>query len=70
MSHEECWEPENETPERALSLALEAIIAVHKAFGAPGDYGYGTSQGQALQHLYAAGELASRTKKKAAEAAS
>lgn len=35
-----------------LEKALSTIRAIHKAFGAPGDYGYGTSQGQALFDLY------------------
>lgn len=34
---------------------LEQIHAVHKAFGAPGDYGYETRQGKALYGLYRAG---------------
>lgn len=29
-----------------------AILAVKNAFGAPGDYGYGTKQGAALHGLY------------------
>lgn len=33
---------------------MDAIMAVHKAFGAPGDYGYGTKQGDALLALYQA----------------
>lgn len=35
-----------------LREARNAIKAIHKAFGAPGDYGYGTAQGQALFDLY------------------
>lgn len=31
-----------------LTKALEAIKKAHTAFGAPGDYGYGTPQGDAL----------------------
>lgn len=30
----------------------DAIDAVHKAFGAPGDWGYGTPKGDALFALY------------------
>lgn len=37
-----------------LEKALAAIEAVHKAFGAPGDYGYGTREGDALFELYKA----------------
>ncbi|HMQ38984.1 MAG TPA: hypothetical protein PKA33_01520 [Amaricoccus sp.] len=36
---------------------LTAIDAVHKAFGAPGDYGYGTPEGDALLALYKAREV-------------
>lgn len=32
--------------------ALAAIHSVYKAFGAPGDYGYGTPKGDALNSLY------------------
>lgn len=35
-----------------LDRALEQINVVHKAFGAPGDHGYDTRQGQALLALY------------------
>ena len=34
-----------------LGKALAAISATHKAFGAPGDYGYGTREGDALFNL-------------------
>lgn len=49
----ECSKPENQTPERALALALRAINCAHRAFGAPGDFGYDTREGRALQTLYA-----------------
>lgn len=35
-----------------LTTARLAIYSVHKTFGAPGDYGYGTPQGDALKELY------------------
>ncbi|NTG07203.1 hypothetical protein [Rhizobium rhizogenes] len=35
-----------------LTAVSAAIDAVHKAFGAPGDYGYGTPKGDALIALY------------------
>jgi hypothetical protein len=35
-----------------LERARAEILAVRKAFGAPGDYGYGTPQGKALKALY------------------
>jgi hypothetical protein len=35
-----------------LKAVSAAIDAVHKAFGAPGDYGYGTPKGDALMALY------------------
>lgn len=38
-----------------LQRAAAAIDQVHAAFGAPGDYGYGTRQGDALFALYKAG---------------
>lgn len=50
--HLDCAKPENQTPARAMREALEAIWAVHTAFGAPGDYGYGTREGEALRWLY------------------
>ncbi len=53
MSWMDCHKKENETPARAMREALEAINAVHDAFGAPGFYTYGTRKGDALQHLYA-----------------
>lgn len=33
---------------------IEAIAAIKRAFGAPGDYGYGTAKGDALFALYRA----------------
>lgn len=39
----------------AAKAALEQIHAIHKAFGAPGDYGYETKEGKALYGLYRAG---------------
>ena len=40
-------------PDRFLLIAVrDAIAAVHRAFGAPGDYGYGTPKGDALFELY------------------
>jgi hypothetical protein len=42
----------------AIAAAQAAIDAIHKAFGAPGDYGYGTQKGDALMDLYRSrGEL-------------
>ena len=38
----------------AAKVALEAINAVHSAFGAPGNFGYGTREGDALFALYRA----------------
>jgi len=35
-----------------MENTLSAIIQVHKAFGAPGNYGYGHPEGEALAHLY------------------
>ena len=40
--------------EAALKAAEDAIAAIKAAFGAPGDYGYGTPQGDALFALYKA----------------
>ena len=37
----------------ACKKALAAMHGIHKAFGAPGDYGYGTRKGDALNDLYA-----------------
>ena len=39
----------------AAKAALEQIHEIHKAFGAPGDYGYSTKEGKALFGLYRAG---------------
>ncbi len=39
-------------PLEALRRVSRLIDEVHKAFGAPGDYGYGTPQGEALYRLY------------------
>jgi hypothetical protein len=46
----------------ARTATIEAIAAVKRAFGAPGDYGYGTAKGDALFALYraATGDGASR----------
>lgn len=38
----------------AIIAVLEAIEQVRRAFGAPGDHGYGTREGQALYKLYMA----------------
>lgn len=39
--------------ERCQLVAVrDAIDAIRRAFGAPGDYGYGTPQGEALFELY------------------
>lgn len=35
----------------AAKAAVEKMDALHKAFGAPGDYGYGTKEGDALFEL-------------------
>lgn len=37
-----------------MERLLEAIEQVHQAFGAPGDWGYGTPKGDALMALYRA----------------
>lgn len=37
-----------------MERLLEATEQVHKAFGAPGDWGYGTPKGDALMALYQA----------------
>ena len=37
---------------KSAQAADELIDAVHAAFGAPGDYGYGTRQGRVLFELY------------------
>jgi hypothetical protein len=36
----------------AAKRADEQISAIHKAFGAPGDYGYDSREGRALFDLY------------------
>lgn len=36
----------------AAKAVSEKINQIHKAFGAPGDYGYGTKEGDALFELY------------------
>lgn len=38
-----------------LEDVVEQIEDLRKAFGAPGDYGYGTASGQALYALYQSG---------------
>lgn len=39
--------------QRCLLIAVrDAIDAAHRAFGAPGDHGYGTPEGNALFELY------------------
>jgi len=35
-----------------LRKSADAILGVRKAFGAPGDYGYGSAKGDALKTLY------------------
>ncbi|PTR11790.1 MULTISPECIES: hypothetical protein [unclassified Novosphingobium] len=40
------------SPENLRQRTRAAILAVKTAFGAPGDYGYGTKQGAALAGLY------------------
>ena len=35
-----------------VDAAFEEITALHKAFGAPGDYGYDTREGKALWRIY------------------
>lgn len=37
---------------KAAQAAEEKIIAIHAAFGAPGDYGYDSREGKALYELY------------------
>lgn len=51
--HLDCRKKENQTPARAMREALVAIWQTHAAFGAPGDFGYETKEGEALQFLYA-----------------
>jgi len=38
----------------AIAEIMQAVDQVHKAFGAPGDYGYDTTEGKALIRLYRA----------------
>lgn len=38
-----------------LETVGQQIEAIRKAFGAPGDYGYGTASGEALYALYHSG---------------
>jgi hypothetical protein len=57
MAVEDCWKRENATPRRAIAEALGAINAVHAAFGAPGNYGYGHPEGQSLRWLYDCAQL-------------
>lgn len=38
----------------AIREMLEATLQVHKALGAPGDYGYDSKEGKALKRLYQA----------------
>lgn len=40
--------------DRKLGALLEAVDQLKRAFGAPGDYGYGTKEGDALFALYKA----------------
>ncbi len=54
-----------ENAAEAIIAFQEATLRIHKAFGAPGDYGYGTPKGDALQGLYAALNAASGVGKKA-----
>lgn len=54
MTWIDCDKPENHAPLPALLIAQESILAVHEAFGAPGNYGYGKPEGDSLQYLYAA----------------
>lgn len=39
-------------PLAAMKAADEQIDAIHAAFGAPGDHGYGSREGKALFALY------------------
>lgn len=41
-----------EAVSHVLVDAASAIDAAHKAFGAPGDYGYSSKEGMALYALY------------------
>ena len=50
---------------QAVIAFQDAITRIHKAFGAPGDYGYGTPKGDALQALYASLNQASEAGKRA-----
>lgn len=63
MDWREFHKAENATPEKCLELVALAIKQVHEAFGAPGDFGYGTKEGQALQVIYAASFLVYETRK-------
>jgi hypothetical protein len=57
-----------ETLLTALKVADEQINSIHKAFGAPGDHGYGTPEGKALYELYKS-QLTIRSAIDAAESA-
>ena len=41
-----------------MSRLADAVDQVHRAFGAPGDWGYGTDRGRALYELYKAADQA------------
>ena len=53
----------------ALIGFQDAVMQVHTAFGAPGDYGYGSPRGDALQALYRALNRASAVGKMARKGA-
>ena len=37
---------------RSCEMLRDAIVAAHRRLGAPGDFGYGTKEGDALRSLY------------------
>ncbi|WP_020472464.1 hypothetical protein [Zavarzinella formosa] len=55
MSDIDSWirDKEDASHLRCLRVVGHWIKRIHSAFGAPGDFGYGTKEGKALQGLYA-----------------
>ncbi|WP_210302451.1 hypothetical protein [Rhodoblastus sphagnicola] len=47
-------------PQPTREEVVQIIDEVRKAFGAPGDWGYGTSKGDSLLRLYTVARLLSR----------
>lgn len=64
MGWQDCNRAENENPGRAMREALEAVNEIHRAFGAPGNFGYYTKEGEALRHLYECARLLSAVLKR------